>query len=147
MEGLMRTQWTSESHIKALLQAAGWPSALLWHKQRGHVPLLSAEGTPPHIFTKQSLLPPTDDLWSCFLAFAFSGTTPYSQPPVTARMWNNLDNLLDTTGKWWYFNERKYAMDYQHDYVYMHARNQITVRNQENWKLDIYRQCNSQCIR
>ena len=101
MEGLMRIQWTSESHIKALLQAAGWPSAPLWHKQRGHVPPLSAEGTPPHNFTEQGSLAPYR--WSVVLVsgICLSGTTPYSQPPVTARMWNNLDDLLDRTGEYW----------------------------------------------
>lgn len=88
MEGLMRIEWTSKSHIKALLQAAGWPSALLWHKQRGHVLLLSAEGTPPHIFPEQATLAPYRGSFVQFLAFGFSGTAPYSQTPSTAMMWH-----------------------------------------------------------
>lgn len=42
-------------HIMALLQAVGWPSALLRHKQWGHVPPpLTAEGTPPHTTLSQN---------------------------------------------------------------------------------------------
>lgn len=67
MEGLIRIEWTSESRIKALLQAAGWPSALLWHKHRGHVLLLSAGGTPPHILREKSTLAPYS--WSVVLVF------------------------------------------------------------------------------
>lgn len=66
-------EWVSHQGI-----TAGWPSGLLWHKQKGHVPLLSAEGTPHTSSQSGPLLPPTDDLWSCFLELTFSGTTFFS---------------------------------------------------------------------
>lgn len=102
MEGLMRIEWTRESHIKALLQAAGWPSALLWHKQRGHVPLLSAEGTPPHIFTEQGSLAPCR--WSLvpFFGICLARDNPlFSATCYSEHERLNIDNLLDTTGKRW----------------------------------------------
>lgn len=97
-EGLMRIEWSSETHMKALLQAAGWPSALPWHKQRGHVPLLSAEGTPPHFSTEQGSLAPYR--WSLVLVYGICliRDSPSSQTPKLSLL-NNTDDLLDTTGK------------------------------------------------
>lgn len=92
-------EWVSHQGI-----TAGWPSALLWHKQKGLVSLLSAEGTPPHIFTERASLAPYR--WYLVLFFGIylfrdnflTFRDNFFQPPVTVKMWHNADDLLDATG-------------------------------------------------
>lgn len=110
----MKIEWTSESHIKALLQAAGWPSALLWHKQRGHVPLLFAEGTPPHNFQWAGLSCPLQITFGpvfWLLAFSFSGTAPNPQAPV--RISEDIKKMTYWTCKLWYFDQSDYEIHHK----------------------------------
>lgn len=78
MRGLMRTDWTRVSHIEALLQA---DHLLCCDTTERHVPLLCWGNASTHLL-RAGLS--ADDLWSCFIAFSLSGTTPYVQPSVTA---------------------------------------------------------------
>lgn len=112
-------EWVSHQGI-----TAGWPSGLLWHKQKGHVPLLSAEGTPPHIFTERASLAPYRLSLVLFFGIDLFRDN-FFQPPVTVKMWHNVDDLLDATG------------------MLLHGETRSLW--QIRWIPDIYLQCDSQC--
>lgn len=83
-------KWVSHQGI-----TAGWPSALLWHKQRGHVPLLSAEGTPPHIITEQGSLAP----YRWFLVLFF-GICLFRDNPLFPATCYSEDEIITLTTYW-----------------------------------------------